>query len=127
MRPLEMALNTITPMGMENDLSEKHCVPCEDKSGLLSVDEVENLKERIDQWSIVEDKEIEKTLKFSDFKSALSFVNKVGVIAEAEGHHPNICIHDWNKVTITLYTHSIQGLSENDFIVAAKIDEIPRQ
>ena len=74
-------------------------------------------------WSVTGDKKIHKEFKFKNFKQALNFVNRVGSLAESEGHHPDINLHNWNRVTITLSTHAINGLSENDFIVAAKIDE----
>lgn len=113
-------------MNNNEELSKKNCKPCEEKTGALSHAQSENLKEKIDEWSLIEDTHIEKTLKFKDFKEALAFVNKIGVIAETEGHHPDIKIHNWNKVTLTLSTHSIGGLSENDFILASKIDELMR-
>ncbi len=122
---MEANLNNDTQKS-SNNLVHKECSPCEKKSGKMLPDIVQNFKEKIDEWSIIEDKRIEKTLKFADFKSVLDFVNKVGKIAEQEKHHPNIFIHDWNKVTFTLFTHSINGLSENDFILASKIDEISR-
>ena len=69
-------------------------------------------------------KEIQKNFEFNDFKSAMKFVRRVADIVESEGHHPDIFIHDWNEVRLTLSTHAIAGLSENDFIVAAKINKI---
>ncbi|HVS79824.1 MAG TPA: 4a-hydroxytetrahydrobiopterin dehydratase [Candidatus Paceibacterota bacterium] len=84
----------------------------------------ELLKEISDGWKLVDNKEIRKEFAFKDFPEALAFVNKVGAIAETEGHHPNIFLHDWNKVDLTLSTHAIGGLSENDFILAAKIDTL---
>ena len=78
----------------------------------------------VKDWMLAEDaKSISKNFKFKDFKEALAFVNKVGDIAESEGHHPDIEL-GWGKVTITLSTHAIGGLSQNDFIVAAKINNI---
>ena len=76
------------------------------------------------EWSVIDDRRIEKIFKFGTFADALAFVNKVGAIAEENGHHPDINLFGWNKVTITLSTHAIDGLSENDFILASKIDEI---
>ncbi len=67
---------------------------------------------------------IEKEFKFKDFKEAVEFVNKVADAAELENHHPNILLHDWNKVKLTLTTHAVKGLSEKDFALALKIDEI---
>lgn len=110
-----------------NELSKKKCKPCEDKTGLLPKDEAVHLLEETDKWTIVENTHIEKSIRFKDFKSALNFINKVSEIAEQENHHPDFCLTSWNKVTFTLSTHSIGGLSENDFILAAKIDELSRE
>lgn len=74
------------------------------------------------EWEVVEEKKLIRTFTFKDFKQALAFVNKVGAIAEEEGHHPNIFLFGWNKVKITLTTHVIGGLSVNDFILASKIN-----
>ena len=73
-------------------------------------------------WGLVAGKRIEKEYTFKDFARALAFVTRVGAIAEAEGHHPDILIHSWNRVRLEIFTHVIGGLSENDFILAAKID-----
>ena len=108
-------------------LQHKHCKPCEDKSTpSLTQAESRELSQEVDNWTIEDDKKLEKTLVFKDFKEALAFVNKVAEIAEAENHHPDIGIFDYKKVRIELSTHSIKGLSENDFILAAKIDELKR-
>ncbi len=111
---------------MSNPLKEKHCVPCEGDADPLTKQESERLRAHVEEWQMNDDVSIEKTIVFSDFKEALSFVNKVGTIAEQEGHHPDIRLHDYKKVTLTLSTHAIKGLSENDFILAAKIDELRR-
>lgn len=107
-------------------LSEKKCVPCEGNTPPLSRLQNEENLEQLDTWNLIEDTAIEKTIVCKDFASALAFVNQVGAIAEKEGHHPDIGIVDYKKVKIYLTTHAINGLSENDFILAAKIDEIPR-
>lgn len=105
------------------DIKNKKCVPCEGGVKPLTPDEYGAfLRSELTGWSDREDKYIEKDYKFKDFKEALAFVNKVGEIAEAEGHHPDINLHNWNKVKLTLSTHAIGGLSENDFILASKID-----
>ncbi len=109
-----------------SDLSQKKCVPCNEKTGKLETAEVTHLAEELDKWKIIEDTHIEKTLQFKDFSAALAFINKVGEIAEKENHHPDICLFSWNKVKFTLSTHAIKGLSENDFVLAAKIDELAR-
>jgi 4a-hydroxytetrahydrobiopterin dehydratase len=103
------------------DLDTKKCVPCEGGTP-MSNKEAKTLLSKIHGWNLT-NKKIEREFLFSDFKQSINFVNKVAKIAEKEGHHPDICIH-WNKVTITLWTHSINGLSENDFIIASKINKM---
>lgn len=107
------------------DLASKKCVPCEGGDPPLSRDEAENLLKQVADWELVDDGmlKIKKSYKFKDFKEALNFVNNIGKIAEVEGHHPNICF-TWGKVDINLWTHAVGGLSENDFILAAKINKI---
>lgn len=106
------------------NLTEKHCKPCEGTSPALTTSETAPLLEEVPNWHMIEDKKLEKTLVFKNFKEALAFLNKVGEIAEKENHHPDLCIFEYKKIKISLSTHAINGLSENDFIVAAKIDEI---
>ena len=104
------------------NLSQQKCQVCEvGAPPMAQVDIDEHLKE-VSGWTQKENK-IERLFKFADFKEAISFVNKVADIAEAEGHHPDIHI-SYSKVTITLWTHAVGGLSLNDFILAAKIDEV---
>lgn len=106
------------------DLLSKKCIPCSIGSEPLKKEEIEeyfmDLKEG---WAVIEDKYIEKTYKFKDFKGALDFTNQIGELAEKEGHHPDIFL-SWGKVVIKLWTHKIKGLHENDFVLAAKIDEL---
>ncbi|MGI8419985.1 MAG: 4a-hydroxytetrahydrobiopterin dehydratase [Candidatus Levyibacteriota bacterium] len=110
-------------MQVTGDLTQKHCKPCEGSVRPLSTDEYGAfLRQELVGWTAFVDKMIVKDYKFKNFKEALEFVNKVGKIAESEGHHPDINLHNWNKVTLTLTTHAIGGLSENDFILASKID-----
>ena len=105
-------------------LTEKKCAPCEGGVDPLTRTEFEPYLEQVDRWTVVDDKVIEREFEFKDFAQALAFVNKVGEIAEDEGHHPDIFIHGWNKVKISLWTHAINGLSINDFIVATKVDRV---
>lgn len=109
-----------------SNLSSQKCVPCEGGVPPLKGAELEKLKAQLDTeapgWELRDAKHLEKTYKFPDFKSALKFVNKVGAIAEAEGHHPNIDL-GWGFVHVLLWTHAIDGLSDNDFFLAAKIEE----
>lgn len=109
------------------NLGHKHCKPCEKETLPLTAVENKKLAEEVDNWMIEENKKLEKVLVFKDFKKALNFVDKVGKIAETENHHPDISIFDYKKVRIVLYTHAIDGLSENDFILASKIDELNRK
>lgn len=115
------------------DLSKRKCIPCEDKNiKAFDIDKAREYMIDIKDWKLLETGKdgpsqeevlkISREFTFRDFIEALEFVNRVGDLAELEGHHPDILIHSWNKVLITLYTHSIGGLSENDFILASKID-----
>jgi 4a-hydroxytetrahydrobiopterin dehydratase len=106
------------------DLTEQKCVACEGNVTPFDKEEGEILLGQIPGWGISTDgKTISREYSFKDFKEALAFVNKVGTIAESEGHHPDIHLMDYKKVKIDLSTHAINGLSQNDFIVAAKIDQ----
>ena len=106
------------------ELSQKKCVACEGFETPFDKEEAEVLLRQVKDWKLSEDgKWLKKHFDFKDFKEALAFVNKVGAIAEEEGHHPDITF-TWGKVDIDLTTHAIKGLSENDFILAAKIDDI---
>ncbi|HUQ85438.1 MAG TPA: 4a-hydroxytetrahydrobiopterin dehydratase [Candidatus Limnocylindrales bacterium] len=110
-------------MKLDNNLKNKKCVPCEGGVKPLKHDEYRAyLRNELKDWIDIEEKRIVKEYKFKNFQEALGFVNKVGVLAESEGHHPDIYLHSWNKVKLTLSTHAIGGLSENDFIMASKID-----
>lgn len=107
-----------------NDLLKQKCVPCEGGAMPMNKDEVDFFMKKVSGWSIgAEYKKISKTYKFKDFVEAIEFVKKVADIAESEGHHPDIQIN-YNKVNLDLWTHAIGGLSQNDFIVAAKVDAI---
>jgi 4a-hydroxytetrahydrobiopterin dehydratase len=105
------------------ELARKHCTPCHGGVPPLSGADLAAFQDGLPFWKVVEEHHLAKSCLFPDFKGALDFVNRVGVLAEQEGHHPDLCL-SWGKVDITIYTHKIRGLSENDFILAAKIDEI---
>jgi len=104
------------------DLTKKRCKPCGGGVPPLSKSEVAKYCKRVKFWAAIDNKKIERELEFKNFKLALNFVNKVGQLAEKESHHPDIFLHSWNKVMLILSTHAIKGLSENDFILAAKIN-----
>lgn len=104
-------------------LANKRCVPCEGNVAPMNEDEINHYLSLISGWQYIPEKRaISKQCVFNNFAEAMHFVNTVAKIAEEEGHHPDIYIHDWKYVDITLSTHAINGLSENDFILAAKID-----
>jgi 4a-hydroxytetrahydrobiopterin dehydratase len=105
-----------------SNLTEKRCVPCEGGVPSLGKSEVERLLAQVPGWSLG-GKRITKEFKFKNFVEAMKFVNRAADIAEQEGHHPDIHIH-YNAVRFDIWTHAIDGLSENDFILAAKIDDI---
>lgn len=114
---------------MEN-LSNKKCIPCQGGMPPLTEDEIKKYLPQINSdWQILparaggDNKKIHKEFKFNNFKEAIEFTNKVAELAELENHHPNILIN-YNKVEIDIWTHKIDGLHENDFILAAKIDRI---
>jgi len=107
-----------------DDLLQKKCVPCEGGTPPLTRQEAEKYLKQVAGWQLSADaKKISRRFVFKDFKEAMAFVNKVAALAESEGHHPDIYIL-WNQVRLQLTTHAIKGLSENDFILAAKIDQI---
>ena len=106
-------------------LIEKKCVPCEGGVSPFKKEEIqEYLGQLRGEWEARDEKKIHKQFSFKNFKEALAFINKVGDIAESEGHHPDIRLFDYKNVEIELSTHAVGGLSENDFILAAKIEQL---
>lgn len=108
-----------------SELASKSCVPCKGGTPPLTRQEIAPLIAQVEGWEVVEDHHLRGTFRFKDFKGALEFVNRVGAIAEQEGHHPDICF-GWGKATIEIWTHKINGLTESDFILAAKVNEAVR-
>lgn len=109
-------------------LADKRCVPCEGGVDPASDDEIARLRDQVPDWEVREVdgvKRLERRFLFPDFAAALAFTNRVGEIAEEQGHHPRI-VTEWGKVTVTWWTHAIGGLHENDFVMAARADRIPR-
>ena len=104
-------------------LASKTCVPCRGGVPALKGKDLEFLHQQVPQWKVVDEHHLNRTFTFPDFKQALDFVNRVGALAEEQGHHPDIMLA-WGKVEITLWTHKINGLTESDFIMAAKIDAL---
>jgi 4a-hydroxytetrahydrobiopterin dehydratase len=105
-------------------LSQKNCQPCQ-KGGIpLSAQQIaEYLPQLAQGWQVVENHHLQKTLRFKNFAEALAFTNRIGELAEQQGHHPDIYL-SWGKVVVDLYTHKINGLHGNDFILAAQIDQL---
>ena len=110
-----------------NDLLNKKCVPCEGGVLPFDVSEIHKYQKKVDGWNVLKDKKknffLNKKFTFKNFFESQEFVNKVGTISEEEGHHPDIKF-GWGYAEIQIMTHAIEGLSENDFILAAKIDQI---
>jgi 4a-hydroxytetrahydrobiopterin dehydratase len=107
-------------------LADKTCVPCKGGVPPLKGKELAQIHHQLPEfadWNIVDEHHLVRSYKFPDFKSALAFVNRVGEIAEEQGHHPDILL-GWGKAEITTWTHAVDGLTESDFILAAKIDRL---
>jgi 4a-hydroxytetrahydrobiopterin dehydratase len=104
-------------------LTQKHCVPCEIGTQPFDRETIDGLLPMVPKWKLEDTTKIYRSFRFSNFLESMRFINEVAEVAEAEGHHPDIFI-SYSYVRITLTTHNIGGLSENDFIMAAKIDEI---
>ena len=115
------------PVYIMNDLLDKKCVPCEGGVRPFDTSEIHKYQKKVDGWEIIKnDKKVyllEKKFEFKNFLESQKFVNEVGRVSEAEGHHPDITF-GWGYAKINITTHAIEGLSENDFILAAKIDKI---
>jgi len=105
-------------------LAEKECVPCKGGIPSLKGSDLTRLASQLNPgWQVVNEHHLEREFKFNNFRDALAFTNKVGELAEAQGHHPDVYLA-WGKVKITLWTHKIDGLTESDFIMDAKVDQL---
>ena len=104
-------------------LAEKTCVPCKGGVPPLKGAALETLHRELPDWDVIEEHHLRRTFRFPDFQKALDFVNRAGAIAEEQGHHPDILLA-WGKAEVTIYTHKINGLTESDFVLAAKIDRV---
>ena len=113
---------------MPDSLLHQKCVPCEGGTEPLKKEEEDLYYEQTPDWTIIREgvHQLVREFEFKNFREVLDVVNKIGEIAESEGHHPNLYIHDWKKLKVELTTHAIGGLSINDFILAVKIDEMVR-
>jgi 4a-hydroxytetrahydrobiopterin dehydratase len=109
-----------------NDLASRDCVPCRGGIPPMPHDDIQRLLKELDRWEAINNHHLRKSYEFKNFSEALEFVNRVGKLAEDQGHHPDICF-GWGKAEITIWTHKIDGLTESDFVLAAKIDQLGRQ
>jgi 4a-hydroxytetrahydrobiopterin dehydratase len=108
---------------MKNALAERSCAPCRRGTPPLNETEIAPLLAQLDGWEAVEAHHLRKEFRFPDFRAALAFVNRIGELAEREDHHPDLEL-GWGRAAVTIWTHSVGGLSHNDFILAAKIDRL---
>jgi 4a-hydroxytetrahydrobiopterin dehydratase len=107
-----------------SDLASKECVPCKGGVPPLAGDELRELQERLGGgWRVVDGHHLAKTFEFKNFRQALDFTNRIGALAEEQGHHPDIHL-SWGKVGVEIWTHKIDGLTESDFVLAAKTDRL---
>ncbi len=106
-----------------SDLASKTCVPCRGGTPPLKGEELDDLWRQIPGWEVVEEHHLRRRFRFKNFREALDFVNRVGELAEEQGHHPDVGF-GWGYAEVTVYTHKIDGLTESDFILAAKISKL---
>lgn len=104
-----------------SELASKNCVPCRGGVPPLTAEQIAPLQAQLDGWTVDEARHVSKSYTFPDFATALDFVNRVGAMAEQQGHHPDIYLA-WGKVRVEVWTHKIDGLTESDFVFAAKTD-----
>jgi len=114
----------LTPQEVSDCLIDKACVPCQGGIPPLSLDQTTQLLSKLgNNWSLNEEGHLSKTYSFQDFITAMEFANKIAILSEQEGHHPELII-GWGYCNIILWTHKINGLTESDFILAAKIEAL---
>ncbi|HVF28003.1 MAG TPA: 4a-hydroxytetrahydrobiopterin dehydratase [Pyrinomonadaceae bacterium] len=108
------------------NLASKSCVPCHGGVPRITGAEIETFMKELPHWEVVAEHRLEREYRFTNFRDALRFVNRVGEVAEREGHHPDIAF-GWGYAKVEIWTHAIDGLSESDFILAAKLDTLDRE
>ena len=109
---------------MASELSKKECAPCKGGTPALKGAALDDLHRQLNaEWQVMDGHHLQRIFKFKDFREALDFTNRIGELAEEQGHHPDIFLA-WGKVVIKLWTHKIDGLTESDFVFAAKVDEL---
>ena len=106
-----------------SELAERQCVPCRGGVPPMKGDKITEMSSQLPDWQVVNEHHLQRNYRFKDFRETLDFVNRVGELAEEQGHHPDICF-GWGKADITIWTHKIDGLTDSDFVLAAKIDKL---
>jgi 4a-hydroxytetrahydrobiopterin dehydratase len=106
-----------------SDLASKTCVPCRGGTPPLQGEELDDLRRQVPEWEVIEEHHLRRRFRFKNFREALDFVNRVGELAEEQGHHPDVSF-GWGYAEITVFTHKIDGLTESDFIFAAKTNTL---
>ena len=106
-----------------SELAQRECVPCRGGVPPMKGEDIRQLPEQLPGWDVINDHHLRREYRFKNFRETLDFVNTVGELAENQGHHPDICF-GWGKAEITIWTHKIDGLTESDFVLAAKIDKL---
>lgn len=106
-----------------DDLANGTCVPCTSDTPTIQGEELEELAARVPLWEVVEGRRLRRRTRFADFQEALEFVNRVGELAEGEGHHPDVSF-GWGYAELEIHTHAVGGLTQNDFVLAAKVDRL---
>ena len=106
-----------------SELAERQCVPCRGGVPPMKGEQINEMSSQLPDWQVVNEHHLQRSYRFKDFRETLDFVNRVGELAEEQGHHPDICF-GWGKADITIWTHKIDGLTESDFVLAAKIDKL---
>jgi 4a-hydroxytetrahydrobiopterin dehydratase len=105
------------------DLADRRCTPCRGGAPPLAGDELRRLQDQLPGWRVIDEHHLEKSWLFPDFKSGLEFVNRIGALAEEQGHHPDLFL-SWGQVKVQIFTHKAKGLTESDFVLGAKIDRL---
>ena len=106
-----------------SELAERQCVPCRGGVPPMKGEQINQMSSQLPDWQVVNEHHLQRNYRFKDFRESLDFVNRVSELAEEQGHHPDICF-GWGKADITIWTHKIDGLTESDFVLAAKIDKV---
>ena len=106
-----------------SELAERQCVPCRGGVPPMKGEQINEMSSQLPDWQVVNEHHLQRNYRFKDFRETLNFVNRVGELAEEQGHHPDICF-GWGKADLTIWTHKIEGLTESDFVLAAKIDKL---